>query len=168
MTIDDLTVDLARCNPATLLDDWAWLLPDDAKPVLVTLWGDVFLCDAEGRIRYLDTCEATITEIADDAELFRAMLDSPPFVEQWFHPEEVELLRTDGLELGLGECFSYKHPPVLGGADDPDNIEVCDVAVHLSLSGQIHQQVKDLPDGTAIDEVKIVAPPARKPWWRFW
>jgi len=145
MTLDDLTVNLDGHNPGTLLDDWAWLLPETAKPVLVTVWGDVFVADADGRIRFLETCAATVADIAEDVQAFRALLDDAGFVTAWFHPCEVAALRDAGLKPGRGECYSHRQPLVLGGADEPENLELCDIAVHLALTGQIHRQVKELP-----------------------
>ena len=39
------------------------------------------------------------------------------------------------------------------GEYEPENFELTDIEVHFELSGQIHKQIKDLPDGT---NVKIV------------
>ena len=59
------------------------------------------------------------------------------------------------MDLGLGQCYSYKLPPILNGPIEPSNIEPADLPVHFSLLGQIHRQVKDLPEGTPIHEFKI-------------
>jgi hypothetical protein len=40
---------------------------------------------------------------------------------------------------------------VIGGEYSVDNIEPTDMNVHFAFSGQICQQVKDLPDGTKVN-----------------
>ena len=46
--------------------------------------------------------------------------------------------------------LSFVVPPVLGGKFDPDNVTVRDFVVALNISGQIHDQIRDLPPGTPI------------------
>ena len=57
--------------------------------------------------------------------------------------------------LAEGQIYSYKTPPVLGGEYSTDNLEPTGIAVHFSVLGQIHRQVKDLPPGTKIDRIVI-------------
>lgn len=61
------------------------------------------------------------------------------------------------LQVGTAknQSFSFKRPPILGGAIAADNSEVSDVVVHFSIAGQFHRQVKDLPPGMKIRNVKI-------------
>ena len=60
-----------------------------------------------------------------------------------------------GLRPGAGECLSFKIPPILSGPLDPENIEVCNLMVHESITAQIHRQGKDLPAGTRIDRILV-------------
>jgi hypothetical protein len=52
------------------------------------------------------------------------------------------------------QCYSYKLLPVLGGEMRAENVEIMDVDVGISITCQIHRQVKDLPEGTAIKGFK--------------
>ena len=63
-----------------------------------------------------------------------------------------------GLSLPEHHVYSHKQPLVLGGEDSVENYEATDVRLHLSLMGQIHEQVKDLPEGTPIGEIEIKDP----------
>jgi hypothetical protein len=38
---------------------------------------------------------------------------------------------------------------------EPSNFEPTDLAVHFGMLGQIHAQIKDLPEGTPIGEIKF-------------
>jgi Domain of unknown function (DUF1851) len=70
-------------------------------------------------------------------------------------PPLVAALKLGGIKLGPGQCYSYKIPPVLGGKIEASNFDATDLLVHLSILGQIHHQVKDLPSGTSIKDIKI-------------
>jgi len=67
-------------------------------------------------------------------------------------------LRDAGRTLGPGQVFSWRTPPALGGELVADNLEPTDVAVHFSLTGQIHRQIADLPEGTPIPEIRTEDP----------
>ena len=153
-----------------LLEDWLWLLPDDVELVVITKSGDAFVRRRrDGVILWLNVVEASVTEVAATLEDFQTAMTAPQNVNEWFMPDVVQGQSVLGMDPGLNECLSFKLPPVLGGQIDPDNIEISDIAVHFSLAGQIHQQVKDLPDGTKIDRfVEITKRPQKKPFWRFW
>ena len=56
------------------------------------------------------------------------------------------------------DCASYRVPLFLGGTDDVENLERSSLVVHLSVSGQIWAQVRDLPDGTPIGEIALRPP----------
>jgi len=65
-------------------------------------------------------------------------------------------LRLSGKRLKDGQLFSYKKLPIIGGDYSVDNFEPSDMEVHFSFAGQIHNQIKDLPDGMKIKDVKFI------------
>jgi hypothetical protein len=156
MTLDDLTVSCAHLDRTTLLDDWRWLIGDQRLPVLVTLAGDAFVQDStSGEVIFLDTVEGSAVQVASSGREFEELLTDKDFVVQHFAVELVApLLRAD-TRPAHGQLFSFKKPPVLGGAFDTENLEATDIEVHFSLLGQIWRQVKNLPEGTPISEVRI-------------
>lgn len=152
-----------------LLEDWRWLLPDEVELVVISKFGDAFVRRAkDGAILWLNVAEGVVEQVAPTLEEFQSALTQPEQVNDWFMSEIVEGQAALGMEPGTDECLSYKHPPVLGGCIEPENFEVCDIAVHFSIAGQVHRQVKDLPPGTKIGRVHLGEPTANKPWWRFW
>ena len=58
--------------------------------------------------------------------------------------------RHRGLTPGPEDVLSWTTPPALGGATTIENLEVMSFVVCLSIQGQLHRQVKDLPPGTRI------------------
>ena len=138
-----------------ILDDWSWLLKQPHRVVVVTKMGDAFVRDPQGKILFLDTMEGSLQPAADNVDAFKDALQRGTTNSEWLMLGLVAHLEQQGQQLGPGQCFSYTIPPVLGGAIEPTNVEVVDVSVHFSIAGQIHRQVKDLPPGTPVGDVKI-------------
>jgi hypothetical protein len=62
--------------------------------------------------------------------------------EQW--------LSTGGRVPRMSECVGYKVPLFLSGPDSVSNLEIVDLAVYVSICGQLAQQTRHLPPGTRI------------------
>jgi hypothetical protein len=58
------------------------------------------------------------------------------------------------LPLGAMQCAGYKVPLFLGGKDSVDNLEIVDLEVYWSLSGQLREGTMVLPPGTSVRQVK--------------
>ncbi len=158
MAFRDLVAETSYEGSA-ILDDWDWLLQQQYELWLVTKFGDAFLKKRdEGSIHWLDTVDGSVAFVAADEAAFEKECGVAENFDKWFMPEVVKGQELLGMTPGKDQCLSFVHPPVLGGQLDPDNIEVCDIAVHFSIMGQIHRQVKDLPEGTKIDSIRIKGP----------
>jgi len=152
----DLTVNFAHLDRETILADWRWLIGPDKQPILLAAIGDAYLQDpADGSVHLLDVGGGGLEQIADSVEEFQQLLRDREFVTDSFVPSTIVELRGEGKVLGTGQIYSYIKPPVLGGAYSTANIEPTDISVHFSILGQIHRQVKDLPEGTSIDSIVI-------------
>lgn len=152
-----------------ILDAWQWLVGPDLRVWRITKAGDALLQDpGDGSIHFLDVLLGTVEKIADSVAAFDAALSRRENAERWLMVEVVDGQAALGMRPALDNCLSYKTPPVLGGEIEPDNIELCDVAVHFGIAGQIHQQVKDLAPGTAVEAIKIEHQRKRSRWWKLW
>jgi hypothetical protein len=151
ITIDDLTVNFDHLDQMKILERWTWLIGPSKFPILLTSVGDAFVKDVnDGSIHWLAVGTAELRPIASDLEEFRSLLTDEAFVLDYFAVEAVLALVQAGLVLGPGEIYSLKVPAVLGGKYALDNVAPTNILVHFSLTGQIHEQVKDLPPGTKI------------------
>ena len=156
ITLNDLTVNFKHLDRSALLEDWQWMIGDHKLPVLITAMGTAFLQDTQdGTISLLDPGEGKLRQIAQSIEEFQQLLSDQEFVLSEFLVEDFVSLRNGGKSLSHDQVFGFVQPPVLGGSFGVDNLEPTDMQVHFSLSGQIHRQVKDLPDGTPISNVSI-------------
>jgi hypothetical protein len=131
------------------------LVPFTSRPVLVTVFGDLFLQAEDGSIEFLDTNAGTLTYAARSYESWRIELKSPDRVRQWFSPSFVAELVTSGAPLKPGEVYSPTIPEVLGGSADAENYTPSHWLAHLHVLGQIHRQIKDLPAGTPITRLQV-------------
>lgn len=155
ITMNDLTISSDGVDMETLLSEWSWAIPEPLRPVLLTAMGDAFAQGESGSIYFVDMVEGTITSVAEDGDSFQSLLSDTQFVTDHLFPSRIVQLRNAGKTLKPKHVYSHKQLLALGGDDDTDNVEVTDISVHISIHGQVHRQVKDLPDGASIDSITI-------------
>lgn len=155
ITMNDLTISPAGVNMDALLSDWEWAMPEPLRPVLITALGDVFAQGESSAVYFVDVVGGAVSQVADDGAEFESLLQDPQFVTAHMYPARIVELRQAGLTLQPNEVYSHCTLLVLGGSDELDNIETTDASVHVSIHGQVHCQVKDLPEGSPIPEIEI-------------
>jgi hypothetical protein len=154
ITWADLQIDFSNINSENLLESWYWLIGNDKEPILISSVGDVFLQDKAGICYWLNVGEGIIEIVAENPSEFKTRLIDKEIVEEWFLVNLVAELKRNGIELTKNKLYGYKTLPILGGEYKPENFELTDIKVHFELSGQIHKQIKDLPNGTKVN-IKI-------------
>lgn len=151
----DLTITPDAGAVAALRAAWHWRLGDDWSPLLFSIWGDVFFRTAE-EVCWLNTGTGEITRVASDEAGFREALGDER-ADDWFLPQLVETLHAMGKRTGEGECFTYAIYPIFAeGKYEPWNFAAVPAKEHFGLSGDIHRQVAELPDGA---KVRLVIAP---------
>jgi hypothetical protein len=151
----DLTVPIEGIDHEQLLGEWRWLIPQRMTILSITLLGDVFLRDSDGSIHWLDVAGGKLSKVADSEAAFESALRDEALRDNWFLPQVISELAAKGSKLKPRQCYSYKKPPCLGGSFDAANFEPTDLVVHFSILGQIHAQIKDLPEGTPIGKITL-------------
>jgi hypothetical protein len=145
--------------PVDMLDSWRWLIgPGAFSVVRVTAMGSLFVADAPGVVHFLDTTEGSFRRVADSREALDALFDSTDNRRGLLWSFFVRELRNSGPALAPGQCYGWKVPPCLGGEADFKNVEPTDVATHVSIQGQLHEQARGMAPGTRVEEVRVVAP----------
>ena len=66
-----------------------------------------------------------------------------------------EAAEAKGLRLQPSEVFDFTKPPFLGGQFEVGDRSPKDFAVAVNIAGQIHDQVRNLPPGTKISNIRI-------------
>jgi hypothetical protein len=151
MTSNQLIKDITKIHEEDILSSWRWKLKSDIKIIMISIFGDLFLEDENGCIYWLITDGGGLNKIANDRNEFEILLNKEENIDNWFLPALVEKLELAGLELRENEVFSPKKMAVLGGTYNVDNFLPTDMGVHFAFTGQICEQIKDLPDGTKVN-----------------
>jgi hypothetical protein len=155
LTLEQLTLNLNKVDVEDILSCWQWLVADMKAVVTVSCLGDIFLLGNDDAVYWLQTDSGTLTKTADTLDQFQQFLNDEAKVDNWFLPLLVEKLLTAGITLKENEVYSYIKIPVLGGEYTVENIKPTSMSVHFAFSGQICEQLKDLPDGTKINTVIV-------------
>jgi hypothetical protein len=151
--------DITSIDTDVLLDDWRWLLGGQSYAVFrVTAMGDLILQDMAERFHLLDMIDGKLRPLASTESELWAVLTDRSTRKTLLGTFVVRGLREAGITIGPGECYSPDHPPILGGSLSNDNLHPCDILVHASIMGQIHRQVRSLPPGTPIGEIRFEPP----------
>jgi hypothetical protein len=142
---DDLADEAARA--------WQWLVPEPWTPVLCSKFGGIFLEKADG-VFWLECGTGLIERVADDAAAFHGFLKGErdeAWVEQvddWFLGPLVEQLHAAGKIAGDGQCYGATILPIFeGGVYSVENMFVLSAREWLSVTGSMHLQMRDVPDG---------------------
>jgi hypothetical protein len=71
-----------------------------------------------------------------------------PFFRKWRARSKVR-------DIPHGKCVGYKVPLFLGAKENVQNLELVDMEMYLGLCCQLWNGIKDLPDGTLINEIHV-------------
>ncbi len=150
MNINDYLIQQQGHDWRALLSAWSWLLPENFTVWLVNRFGDIFLVTDDGSVHMLDAGSGSLTKLAESREDFAQKIDEGNNTNLWLMVPLVDSCVAAGITLKPGHCYGFKIPPSLGGAYSVENSEVTDMSVHYELLGQIHGQLRGVPDGTAV------------------
>ncbi|MBL7934854.1 MAG: DUF1851 domain-containing protein [Bacteroidia bacterium] len=151
ITIKNLTKDLKSVDLNDLLSSWRWLVQNPKQVIIVSTLGDLFTIENDNSIHWLQTDLGTYSKVAENLEEFYDMLGYEENIDNWFLPLLNEKLITAKKPLKANEIYSCIKPTILGGVLSPENIHVVNMSVHFAFTGALHEQIKDLPDGTAVN-----------------
>lgn len=160
MPLHDYLIDHSELDWAALLRDWTWLVPNTLTVWLMNRFGDLVIVTDDEKIHFLDLGGGTLVQIADSRDDFRDRIDEGDNANQWLMIPLIDKLVAANINLGKGQCYGYKVPPVLGGDYTVENTCVLPIPEQYGICASIHQQIKDVPDGTKV-EIKIVNGPTQ-------
>lgn len=144
-----LVIDMPASDIERALTAWEWLAPPQTSVALVGAFGDLFFETSDG-IVMLDMLEGTLRVVAKDQEAFIQAIGDDDYRDELLGDVWVQAATRQGLSLGSAECFDWAVPPALGGQCSADNLAKTLIVVKISIAGQLHQQIKDLPPGSPI------------------
>jgi hypothetical protein len=148
--LQDYIIDHRGIDWATVLRDWARLIPTTLTVWIMNRFGDLFLVLDDGSVHMLDIGAGELTQVAQSRDDFANKLDEGDNANQWLMIPLIDRLVASGLTLRDGQCYSYKRPPILGGDYTVENTLVLPIPQHYGAYAAIHDQIKDLPNGTEV------------------
>ena len=153
--LDFLFIDIPAVDIHRAIDRWNWMSLSGLTVIAVSAFGEVFLRDGTGAVFQIDTIEGRLLKVASSTRALTAMLQDPQTRDERLLGGLVIGARNRGLILEPGECYDFKIAPILGGQMSLDEIAKFPFVAKLHIAGQIHEQVKNAPPGTTIDQVTI-------------
>ncbi|HSV40775.1 MAG TPA: hypothetical protein VLI04_18585 [Nocardioidaceae bacterium] len=145
----ELTRTFSEQQFAAALESWQWIGLEGLDPWFSTAFGDVFLIGDDG-VYWLDICSGELTRPFSSAEDAQRVLATDDGLDEYLLAGLVFAAAETGLTATGSDILDFKVPPVLGGDFDVPNLQVTDFEVAVHLAGQLHEQIKDLPDGAEI------------------
>ena len=136
---------------------WSWLVPKPWEPIVCSMVAGLFLERPTGEVLWLDTGTGLVEQVASNRGQFEETVrSSPDLVDEWFLPPLVKRLHAAGKKPEAGECYGFTILPVFAeGKYDVENMFVVPVKEQFVGMADVHRQLADLPDDTAV-QVKVV------------
>lgn len=150
MQLTDYLFDQSDIDWPTAFSRWSWLVPSEFTLWIVSRFADCFLVLPDNSVHMLEVAGGTLTRLADSRDDFASRIDKGNNANEWLSIPLVDKLVASGVHLQPLQCYGFKQPPVLGGRYTLDNISPIPLVEYLCASGHIHEQLKDLPDGTSV------------------
>ncbi len=150
IAIEDYLIDQSGIDWPKTLSTWSWLVPLEFTLWLVNRFADLFIVLPNGTVHMLDVGAGTLTKLADSRDEFAAKIDEGDNANQWLMVPLVDQMVAAGVVLRPGQCYGFKTPPVLGGDYTVENTGALALGDYLGAYGSIHEQLRDVPDGSRV------------------
>jgi len=150
-----LFVDVDLVEVSNALSEWSWFLKGEWTPLSVSAVGDVFLENQTGKVFRLDTGVAELEAVAPSVAAFHEALQFPASLQEWLLAPVVAELQSQGKTLGHGQCYGFTILPIFReGSYRAENRFMLSALEHIRITGDMHSQLKDVPNGQAI-KIKV-------------
>ena len=156
--VTDYLTDQSGIDWSKTLAPWSWLLPPEFTLWLVNRFADIFLVLPDGTVHMLDVGIGTLTKVAESRDDFRTKIDEDDNANQWLMIPLVDKMVAAGGILQPGQCYGFKTSPVMGGDYTVENAGPLPVCDYLGACGSIHEQLRDVPDGSPV-VLKVINKP---------
>ena len=131
-------------------DAWGWIGLEPAEVVTQNSFGNLIVRDADECYWRICPEELSCEIVARNEAEFAVLASGEEFQTDW---EMSRLVEVAGKKLGplpLGYCYCLNVPAVIGGPYEAANMETITVTELISCSGDMAEQMKDVPDGARV------------------
>jgi len=133
---------------------WGWTGIEPVHVAAQNDFGNLLVQDADGRFWRICPEDLYCNVVAESVEEVQALVQTEEFEEDWLMTRLVNLAVEEYGSLKDGFKFYLVTPGPLGGAYSVENIRSAPTEEVIGLSGDIANQIKDLPDGAQV-EIKV-------------
>lgn len=134
---------------------WGWCGVDPVEVVGENDFGNLMVKDALGHYWRLCPEDLSCTIVARNREELDVLSSNQEFLRDWHMSALVDEAFEKLGVLPEGRTYCLKIPGVLGGEYGGDNLATIELEELVRASGNIAQQIKDLPNGAKV-RLKIV------------
>jgi len=134
---------------------WGWVGINPIEVVLENDFGNLIIMDSDGKYWRLCPEDVYCEIVANNREELERLLNDQDFLEDWNMRTLVEQANEHLGPLPEGYKYCLVTPGILGGAYAISNIKTAPLFELVRFSGDIANQIKDLPDGAQI-QLKVV------------
>lgn len=135
---------------AEIREAWGWVGIDPDEVVGENDFGNLIVRDKSGSYWRLCPEDSYCRIIADSREELDRLSKDQEFLNDWYMTALVEEAKNSLGPLSEGRKYYLVTPGILGGAYDASNIRTLPLDELVRVSGDIAEQIKDLPDGTEV------------------
>jgi hypothetical protein len=149
--IQSYTISTDGLSIDRIINPWLWLTNEDKTAIALTKCGDMLLKDPLGKLFFLDTGIGEMKLISENYLDFSNGTLGEEVYEELLMPKLIDELENANKKLAPGQVYAFYKLPLLGGTYEKDNVYPVNLYEHYSLTGEIHLQLKDLPDGSQVN-----------------
>jgi len=131
-------------------ESWGWTGLEPAAVMATNAFGNVIVRAADGSYWRICPEELTCKVVARDDTEFDALWANEDFQADWQMTRLVELAQATLGSADEERCYCLKLPAVLGGTYDATNFGTITRRELLAFTGDVAEQIKDVPDGGSI------------------
>ena len=136
-------------------ESWGWVGIDPIEVVGENDFGNLMIKDVEGKYWRLCPEDVYCEVVAENREKLDALSTDQEFLEDWYMKALVEVAKDTLGPLEEGRKYYLVIPGALGGEYVISNIKTAPLVEIIRYSGDVGEQIKDLPDGAQIN-LKVI------------
>ncbi|MEO9533696.1 MAG: T6SS immunity protein Tdi1 domain-containing protein [Crocinitomicaceae bacterium] len=133
-----------------IAESWNWMGIDPVELISENKFGNVIFKNSDGSYWRIIPEELHCYQIANDLKELKKVQRTTEFIEDWDMTKIVELAESSHGKLKPGYKYYLVIPSVLGGEYSSENIRSVPFEEVIGVSGELGNQIKDLPDGAKI------------------
>src|SRR5215472_8720722 len=128
---------VSRSDWGELLAEWQPIIPQGSSQWLLTKFGELFLCQDDGKIGMLQVSGFQYQVVAKDKTDFQEWLVDPDKMAAWFLAPLVDRLEAAGKRLAPEQCYSFIKPLAFDGAVTVENVMMISIREHFRTWGDV-------------------------------